>query len=160
MEAGGSRALAPLRGFRELIEELRAEASGAAARCNFIAAVLDDTGYLDMLRAARHRRGHRPRSKILRELVNAVAEGTERGETLEDFLDRAALVSDADNFDDRAPVTLLTLHTAKGLEFDHVFLTGLEEGTFPHSRSLQRSRRDRRGAPPVLRGHDARHATR
>src|SRR6202040_2772263 len=68
--------------------------------------------------------------------VNAVAEGAERGETLSDFLDRAALVSDADNFDDRAMVTLLTLHTAKGLEFDHVFLTGLEEGTFPHSRCL------------------------
>ncbi len=76
------------------------------------------------------------RTENLRELVNAVAEGAERGETLEDFLDRAALVSDADNFDDRAAVTLLTLHTAKGLEFDHVFLTGLEEGTFPHSRCL------------------------
>jgi DNA helicase-2/ATP-dependent DNA helicase PcrA len=65
-----------------------------------------------------------------------MVEGAERGETLSDFLDRAALVSDADNFDERATVTLLTLHTAKGLEFDHVFLTGLEEGTFPHSRSL------------------------
>jgi DNA helicase-2/ATP-dependent DNA helicase PcrA len=72
----------------------------------------------------------------LNELVNAMVEGTERGETLADFLDRAALVSDADNYDERAPVTLLTLHTAKGLEFDHVFLTGLEEATFPHSRSL------------------------
>ena len=76
------------------------------------------------------------RIENLNELVNAIAEGAERGETLADFLDRAALVSDADTFDDRATVTLLTLHTAKGLEFDHVFLTGLEEGTFPHSRSL------------------------
>ena len=65
-----------------------------------------------------------------------MAEGAERGETLTDFLDHAALVSDADNFDERALITLLTLHTAKGLEFDHVFLTGLEEGIFPHSRSL------------------------
>jgi len=72
----------------------------------------------------------------LNELVNAMSEGADRGETLADFLDRAALVSDADNFDERATVTLLTLHTAKGLEFDHVFLTGLEEGTFPHSRCL------------------------
>src|SRR5690242_1821132 len=65
-----------------------------------------------------------------------MAEGAERGETLADFLDRAALVSDADNYAERAMVTLLTLHTAKGLEVDHVFLTGLEEGRFPHSRSL------------------------
>ena len=101
----------------------------------FLHAVLDDTGYLDMLRE-RDTEEDIARLENLRELVNALAEGAERGETLDDFLDRAALVSDADNFDERAPVTLLTLHTAKGLEFDHVFLTGLEEGTFPHSRTL------------------------
>src|SRR6202140_5231783 len=75
------------------------------------------------------------RADNLGELVNAMAEGTERGETLTDFLDRAALVSDADNYDEEALVTLMTLHSAKGLEFDHVFLTGMEEGIFPHSRS-------------------------
>ena len=75
------------------------------------------------------------RADNLRELVNAMAEGAERGETLTDFLDRAALVSDADNFDEDALITLMTLHSAKGLEFDHVFLTGMEEGIFPHSRS-------------------------
>jgi DNA helicase-2/ATP-dependent DNA helicase PcrA len=64
-----------------------------------------------------------------------MAEGSERGETLTDFLDRAALVSDADNFDESALITMMTLHSAKGLEFDHVFLTGMEEGIFPHSRS-------------------------
>jgi DNA helicase-2/ATP-dependent DNA helicase PcrA len=101
----------------------------------FLQAVLDDTGYLDMLRE-RDTEEDIGRLENLRELVNALAEGTERGETLEDFLDRAALVSDSDTFDERAPVTLLTLHTAKGLEFDHVFLTGLEEGTFPHNRTL------------------------
>jgi DNA helicase-2/ATP-dependent DNA helicase PcrA len=75
------------------------------------------------------------RADNLRELVNAMAEGAERGETLIDFLDRAALVSDSDNFDEDALITLMTLHSAKGLEFDHVFLTGMEEGIFPHSRS-------------------------
>ena len=75
------------------------------------------------------------RADNLRELVNAMAEGAERGETLTDFLDRAALVSDADNFDEDALITLMTLHSAKGLEFDHVFLSGMEEGIFPHSRS-------------------------
>jgi DNA helicase-2/ATP-dependent DNA helicase PcrA len=54
---------------------------------------------------------------------------------LTDFLDHAALVSDADNYDEQALITLMTLHSAKGLEFDHVFLTGMEEGVFPHSRS-------------------------
>ena len=134
VDAGGSRALAPLRSFRTLIEDLRQKYAELPPH-QFLAAVLDITGYLDMLRQ-RDSAEDIARTENLRELVNAVAEGAERGETLEDFLDRAALVSDADNFDDRAAVTLLTLHTAKGLEFDHVFLTGLEEGTFPHNRSL------------------------
>jgi DNA helicase-2/ATP-dependent DNA helicase PcrA len=134
LEAGGSRALAPLRGFRELIEELR-QKQESLSPVEFLQAVLDDTGYIDMLRE-RETEEDIARLENLRELVNALAEGAERGETLEDFLDRAALVSDADDFDDHAPVTLLTLHTAKGLEFDHVFLTGLEEGTFPHNRTL------------------------
>ncbi len=134
LEAGGSRALAPLRGFRELIESLQQKLESLAP-VEFLQTVLDDTGYIDMLRE-RETEEDIARLENLRELVNALSEGAERGETLEDFLDRAALVSDADDFDDHAPVTLLTLHTAKGLEFDHVFLTGLEEGTFPHNRTL------------------------
>ena len=134
VEAGAGRGLAPLRGFRSLIEDLRAKYSELPPH-QFVAAVLELTGYLDMLR---QREGAEEQSRIenLRELVNAVAEGAERGETLADFLDHASLVSGADNFDERATITLLTLHTAKGLEFGHVFLTGLEEGTFPHNRSL------------------------
>src|ERR1700680_4550638 len=128
------RALAPLRDFRELIEGLQQEISSSSP-ADFLQSILTRSGYLDML-AQRDSSEDTARADNLRELVNAMAEGAERGETLTDFLDRAALVSDADNFDDRAMVTLLTLHTAKGLEFDHVFLTGLEEGTFPHSRSL------------------------
>src|SRR5438445_457171 len=134
IDSGSARALAPLRSFRELIEQLRQKLPSLPP-AQFIAFVLEATGYLDMLRQ-RDSAEDLARIDNLNELVNAVAEGAERGETLSDFLDRAALLSDADNFDDRAAVTLLTLHTAKGLEFDHVFLTGLEEGTFPHSRSL------------------------
>jgi DNA helicase-2/ATP-dependent DNA helicase PcrA len=134
VDSGTARALAPLRSFRELITQLR-EKLPSLPPAQFIAFVLETTGYLDMLRQ-RDSADDLARIDNLNELVNAMAEGAERGETLSDFLDRAALVSDADNFDDRATVTLLTLHTAKGLEFDHVFLTGLEEGTFPHSRSL------------------------
>lgn len=134
LEGGSSRALAPLRGFRELIEALQQKVESLAP-VDFMNALLDDTGYLDMLRE-RATEEDIARLENLRELVNALTEATERGETLSDFLDHAALVSDADNFDERAPVTLLTLHTAKGLEFNHVFLTGLEEGTFPHNRTL------------------------
>ena len=60
----------------------------------------------------------------------------DRGETLAEFLDHAALVSDADQYDESARITLMTLHAAKGLEFPLVFLIGLEEGLFPHSRTL------------------------
>jgi DNA helicase II / ATP-dependent DNA helicase PcrA len=69
-------------------------------------------------------------------LINAAAEAHERGETLSDFLDHVALVSDADDVDERAPVTLMTMHNAKGLEFPMVFISGLEHGLFPHSRSV------------------------
>ncbi len=134
IDSGSARALAPLRSFRELIDQLR-EKMSSLPPAQFIAFVLEATGYLDMLRQ-RDSAEDLARIDNLNELVNAMSEGADRGETLADFLDRAALVSDADNFDERATVTLLTLHTAKGLEFDHVFLTGLEEGTFPHSRCL------------------------
>src|SRR5256885_17238232 len=77
-----------------------------------------------------------PRIENLEELVRAVTESIEAGEEFTDFLDAAALVSDADSFEGKPGVTLITLHSTKGLEFDHVFLTGMEEGICPHSRSF------------------------
>src|SRR5208283_5861986 len=76
------------------------------------------------------------RIENLRELVNAAMDSRDRGETLNEFLDHAALVSDADDYDENSRITLMTLHAAKGLEFPLVFLVGLEEGLFPHSRTL------------------------
>jgi len=131
--AASGRAVAPLRDFRDLIADLQVEAA-TASPADLLQSVLNKSGYLDML-SQRDSADDTARADNLRELVNAMAEGAERGETLSDFLDRAALVSDADNFDEDAQITLMTLHSAKGLEFDHVFLTGMEEGVFPHSRS-------------------------
>ena len=76
------------------------------------------------------------RIENLRELANAAQDAEERGESLSDFLDHAALVSDTDSYSADARVTLMTLHAAKGLEFPLVFLAGMEEGLFPNSRTL------------------------
>ena len=97
--------------------------------------VLGSTGYLDWVEQQDNLE-HSSRAENLRELANAMAEATEQGQTLEDILDRAALASDSDDYDDTIPVSLMTLHSAKGLEFDAVFLAGLEEGVLPHGRAL------------------------
>ncbi len=76
------------------------------------------------------------RMENLKELANAAQDAQERGETLAEFLDHAALVSDVDQYNADARVTLMTLHAAKGLEFPLVFLSGMEEGIFPHSRTF------------------------
>ncbi len=97
--------------------------------------ILDRTGYRRMLQLEKTPESE-TRIENLDELTNAAAEAHERGESIADFLDHVALVSDADNVDEQSPVTLMTLHNAKGLEFPLVFLSGLEHGLFPHSRSV------------------------
>lgn len=129
-----TRAVAPLRSFRELVVRLR-EAYDTKEPADFLRFLLEETGYMPMLRD-RNTPDDVARMENLEELARAVAESQESGESFTDFLDAAALVSDADAFEDKPGVTLITLHSTKGLEFDHVFLTGLEEGICPHSRSV------------------------
>jgi DNA helicase II / ATP-dependent DNA helicase PcrA len=97
--------------------------------------LIDRTGYIKILEAEDTPEAF-SRIENLRELVNAAMDSRDRGETLDQFLDHAALISDADDYDERSQVTLMSLHAAKGLEFPLVFLSGLEEGLFPHSRTL------------------------
>jgi DNA helicase-2/ATP-dependent DNA helicase PcrA len=130
-----SRAVAPLRTFQEIIRKLQ-EALSTKEPAAFLHVVLEESGYMDMLKD-RNTPEDVARMENLEELTRAVAESMEAGETFTDFLDAASLVSDADQYDGKPGVTLITLHSTKGLEFDHVFLTGMEEGICPHSRSLK-----------------------
>jgi DNA helicase-2/ATP-dependent DNA helicase PcrA len=132
-ESGG-RAVAPLRAFQDLIAKLQ-ENYLKSNPPEFLRSVLEDTGYMEMLKD-RNTPDDVARIENLEELSRAIAESDESGEDFSDFLDAAALVSDADQFEDKPGVTLITLHSTKGLEFDHVFLTGMEEGICPHSRSF------------------------
>lgn len=129
-----TRALAPLRAFRELILAM-GQAYTQKEPAEFLRHLLEETGYMTMLRD-RNTPEDVSRMENLEELVRAVAESQDAGESFSDFLDAAALVSDADSYEDKPGVTLITLHSTKGLEFDHVFLTGLEDGICPHSRSI------------------------
>ena len=97
--------------------------------------MIDRTGYIKQLEEEDTPEAF-SRIENLRELVNAAMDSRDRGETLDQFLDHAALVSDADQYDEHAQITLMTLHAAKGLEFPLIVLAGMEEGLFPHSRTM------------------------
>ncbi|MDO5504488.1 MAG: DNA helicase PcrA [Actinomycetia bacterium] len=144
-----TRSVTAVKGFTALLEDLgRVHADEDAGVGDLLEAVLEKSGYVAELRASRDPQDE-SRLENLSELVAVAREfdeaRAETGETysLEDFLERVSLVADADEIPDAdAPgaedgvVTLMTLHTAKGLEFPVVFLTGMEDGTFPHQRSL------------------------
>jgi DNA helicase-2/ATP-dependent DNA helicase PcrA len=111
-------------------------APGAAANTGeLLKFLIDRTGYIKLLEEEDTPESY-SRIENLRELVNAAMDSRDRGETLDQFLDHAALVSDADQYDEHAQITLMTLHAAKGLEFPMVVLAGMEEGLFPHSRTM------------------------
>ncbi|MFZ5869327.1 MAG: DNA helicase PcrA [Actinomycetota bacterium] len=136
-----SRSLTCIRGFTTLVDELRTVVESGTGPSTVLEAVLDRTGYLAELRAS-HDPQDESRVENLAELVAVAAEFEQEhpGGALDEFLERVSLVADADEIPDgdvaAGVVTLMTLHTAKGLEFPVVFLTGMEDGTFPHMRAL------------------------
>jgi DNA helicase-2/ATP-dependent DNA helicase PcrA len=128
------RAQAALVAFRNTIEDLTNAVKDMPLH-EALKFVLQRTGYMPMLEQENSPESQ-ARIENLNELINAAAEAVERGEGAVEFLDHAALVADSDALDSQAQVSLMTMHNAKGLEFPIVFLAGLEEGLFPHSRSL------------------------
>jgi DNA helicase II / ATP-dependent DNA helicase PcrA len=123
------KALGGIRDVTGLLDELRSSALAPAA---LLERVLDRTGYLHEIEAE-HTVEAAGRVENIQELVGVAREY----EDLDLFLADVSLVADADEIDgDDSKVVLMTLHTAKGLEFPAVFLIGLEEGVFPHLRSL------------------------
>jgi len=137
----GSRAISALKSFRRIVNQL-AELSDPEKNTNssspvsdVVRAAISETGYELSLRSERTDEAE-GRLENLQELVNAAVDYDEQGiEGLREFIDHSALVSDQDDYKRDAPVTLMTAHSAKGLEFPLVFIVGLEEGLFPHSRA-------------------------
>jgi DNA helicase-2/ATP-dependent DNA helicase PcrA len=133
-QALSTRSQSALVSFRNLVQDLSLVASSSSLP-ELIRFILDRTGYRKMLETDKSPDAE-TRLENLDELMNAAEEANERGETVSTFLDQAALDSDADHVDEKSPVCLMTLHNAKGLEFPVVFLSGMENGLFPHSRSV------------------------
>jgi len=132
-----ARATQPLTRFRCLIEGLRQDAARLSVK-GLLERILEQSGYSAAL-SEEDSVENRERLENLAELLSAAAEYDLRSEggAASGFLDEVSLLADTDLMREDAPVTLMTLHAAKGLEFDAVFLVGLEEGLLPHARSLE-----------------------
>ena len=143
------RAIASLANFQKIVNGLTAKAGALSASnesdtevestspvSDLVKAAILDTGYENALKAENNDEAE-ARLENLQELVNAAVDYDEQGaEGIREFIDHSALVADTDEYKGDVPVTLMTAHSAKGLEFPLVFIVGLEDGLFPHSRSL------------------------
>ena len=132
-----SRAQRLVGGFADLMVELT-EAMYSMSITEFTEALIERTGYVKALEESKTEE-NQTRIENIRELEGAVSEFAKLNPegTLTDFLENVALITDVDNLNQTSgAVTLMTLHSAKGLEFDAVFLVGMEEGVFPLSRAL------------------------
>ncbi len=132
------RAKGAVASFIQVVDGLRQTRADGAGPARLVEAAFTESGYLSELEEERTIESM-GRVENLKELVGVAAEFEARSPegTLADFLEQVALVSEADEYDEDDPaVTLMTLHNAKGLEFDVVFMVGMEDGVFPHYRSM------------------------
>ncbi|MEY2475422.1 MAG: ATP-dependent helicase UvrD/PcrA [Actinomycetota bacterium] len=128
----GGKALGGLRALNELLAEARAAVADGAGPARLLELILDKTGYVAELEAERSIEAA-GRLENVAELVGVATDY----DSLDEFLEAVSLVSDSDELDgDESKAVLMTLHTAKGLEFPAVFVVGLEDGVFPHLRSI------------------------
>jgi DNA helicase II / ATP-dependent DNA helicase PcrA len=146
------RAITSLTNFQRIIRELsaKAKAIGATAEgepeiestspvSDLVKTAIIETGYENALKSEDNEEAE-ARLENLQELVNAAVDYDEQGpDGIREFIDHSALVADTDQYKADVPVTLMTAHSAKGLEFPIIFIVGLEDGLFPHSRSLSDS---------------------
>src|SRR5215813_5672541 len=137
----GSRAISALKSFRRIVNHLdglsdpEKISDSASPVSEVVRAAIVETGYEIALRSELTDEAE-GRLENLQELVNAAVDYDEQGiEGLREFIDHSALLSDQDDYKRDAQVTLMTIHSAKGLEFPVVFIAGMEDGLFPHSRS-------------------------
>jgi DNA helicase-2/ATP-dependent DNA helicase PcrA len=139
----GGAAIKAVSGFHETMEGLRARAEEAPL-AELLEATLHETGYLDALAAERTVEAE-GRAENLEELVGVAAEfdvnreleGEGELSALEEFLQQISLYTEQDGLSEESLITLMTLHNAKGLEYDTVFVVGCEDGAFPHMRALE-----------------------
>jgi DNA helicase II / ATP-dependent DNA helicase PcrA len=134
----GQRAKGAVRGFVDVVDKLAAMADEGIGVARMVEAAFTESGYLAELEEDRTVESM-GRVENLRELVGVAAEFEARNPEggLPEFLEQVALVSEQDEYDEEEPtVTLMTMHNAKGLEFDVVFMVGMEDGVFPHYRSM------------------------
>jgi DNA helicase-2/ATP-dependent DNA helicase PcrA len=135
-ETISGRARKSVTDFVHLIDDFTVKAESESV-ADLVEAILEETGYREFIKSS-DEKDARSRLEIVDEFVAACAEhDASDGGPVAEFLQELALVSDVDSLDEDTPaVTLMTCHSAKGLEFDHVFLIGLEEGLLPHASSI------------------------
>jgi DNA helicase-2/ATP-dependent DNA helicase PcrA len=141
----GAAAIKAVSRFHETIESLAARAAAAAPVAEVLEATLSESGYMEALEAERTVEAE-GRIENLEELIGVAAEFDANHELegegelapLEEFLQQISLYTEQDGLrEDESLITLMTLHNAKGLEYDTVFIVGCEEGSFPHARALE-----------------------